>query len=465
MQSFKTKVKSLSCNPSFWICGAGMLILAVMVVDWWVSHPSTGIWGRMAALLSAGLFAAICLRFVPRWMNFWNWDCGKSIPAPQSGELSPAPAYVSLKIFFSLFLLNIAMIFIVYLLRAALGYGTDFVNYLEFWRCTDSHHYLDISRDWYLSEGDWDRIVQLVFLPGYPLVVRLVNYIVGYDLYSGLIVSNLCFAGAGCVFYRLMRLDLPHGDSIRTLKYLCIIPGLFFYTAPMSESLFLLLCVSCIYLARTGKWISACLLGGMAAFTRSTGLALLVPLFFELVHNIANGHRRALGQKGWLLRATSLLLIPLGFAMYLYINYTVSGNPLQFMEYQSNHWSQNFGLFFNTAAYQTENAIRYWVKSPNISLGLWIPNLIASFSALVIILLGSKKLRPSYTAWFLAYFFVAIGATWLLSAPRYLLVMLPLPMTLTMLTKKRRTDWIVSGCCLVLGAAYLFAFTMRWQVW
>lgn len=155
----------------------------------------------------------------------------------------------------------------------------------------------------------------------------------------------------------------------------------------------------------------------------------------------------------------------MGFAVYLYINYTVAGDPLQFMEYQSTHWGQNFGLFFNTAAYQMENAISYWSKSPNVALGLWTANLIAAFSALTVMLLGAKKLRPSYTAWFLAYFFVAIGATWLLSAPRYLLVMIPLPMALSMLTRKRRTDWIVSCCCLVLGVAYLFAFIMRWQVW
>ena len=55
--------------------------------------------------------------------------------------------------------------------------------------------------------------------------------------------------------------------------------------------------------------------------------------------------------------------------------------------------------------------------------GLWLPNLIWHFGTLTVFALSSKRLRPTYAAWFIAYFAIAIGTTWLLSGPRYLLAM------------------------------------------
>ena len=71
-----------------------------------------------------------------------------------------------------------------------------------------------------------------------------------------MIISGLCFAGAGAMLYRLIRLDYSHEIAVRTLKFLCILPGAFFFASPMSESLFLLLSVSCFYYLRekTGSW-------------------------------------------------------------------------------------------------------------------------------------------------------------------------------------------------------------------
>lgn len=453
-------------TPEFWISALGLLALAALFVQWWWAHPSVSLPGRISAFCNAALFAAVCLRFVPEWTRSWGLGRGPKTLPMYDEAASDTPAHIPIKIFLSLLAVNAAVVLLVFLVRKASGYGGTFLENLEFWRCTDSAHYLDIARDWYLSEGEWDRLVQLVFLPGYPILVRLVNYVVGYDLYSGMLVSALCFAGAGCVFYRLLRLDMAHKDAARALKYLCILPGAFFFTAPMSESLFLLLCASCVYCARTGKWTLGCLLGGLAAFTRSLGLTLFVPLLFELIQEIRNSPDQRAASKGrWVLRGASLLLIPAGFAVYCWINYLVAGDPFQFMEYQSVHWGQHLGYFFNTAAYQLEQAIGSFGSNPHNLLGLWLPNLISSFASLILMALAARKMRPSYTAWFLAYFFIAIGATWLLSAPRYLIALIPLLVAVCVLTRKPKADRIAVPCCAVLYLLYLYAFVMRWQVW
>ena len=242
----------------------------------------------------------------------------------------------------------IGMTLLVWLLRLLEGNHESYYASLQYWTYTDSHHYIDIARDGYISAGERDRVVQLVFLPGYPLAVRAVMLLVPSDICAGLLTSAVCFAGAGCVVYRLLRLDLPHRDAVRALRFLVLAPGSFFFAAPMSESLFLLLTAAALYLARTHRPVLGGLCGAYAAFTRSLGLLLLVPLLWELVHDTVQHRRISIRQ------VAGLLLVPLGFAAYCYINWRVAGNPLQFLIYQREHWNQRTGLFFSTAAYQTD---------------------------------------------------------------------------------------------------------------
>ena len=299
--------------------------------------------------------------------------------------------------------------------------------------------YLDIARDGYITAGDPDRVVQLVFLPGYPLVVRAVMLLVPSDICAGLLTSAVCFAGAG---------------------FLVLAPGSFFFAAPMSESLFLLLTAAALYLARTHRPVLGGLCGAYAAFTRSLGLLLIVPLLWELVHDAVQRRRVSIRQ------AAGLLLVPLGFAAYCCINRHVSGNPFQFLIYQREHWNQRTGLFFSTAAYQTDYLLRC-LRSGNWrdALGLWLPNLIACFSALILLAKTAPRLRASQTAWFLAYYIIAVGATWLLSAPRYLLVLLPVPLALAQCAQKRTANIALTALSALAALGYLAAFALRWQVW
>ena len=463
------KMKKRYQKPEFWISSIGLAGLVTAFLCWLCNSGAASMAGRISAFLSAALFAAVCLRFVPEWMQFWRKTPNANVKWKAARLLEDVPPkHVEWRIFLSLLLVDAFVVLLVFLLRRAMGYAESFCKDLSFWTCTDSGHYLDIARDWYLSEGPWERLVQLVFLPGYPLTVRLLNTIVNNVLYAGMLVSAFSFAGAGCIIYRLLRLDSPHSDAIRTIKYFCLLPGSFFFVAPMSESLFLLLCAACIYCARTKKWVRGCLFGAMASFTRSLGLTLFVPLFFELVSNFVRERGEVKSKaflKRFMLQFAALFLVPIGFAAYCYINYIVAGDPFKFMEYQSVHWSQHLGWFFNTACYQLEMAIKCYGTNTHNLLGLWIPNLAASFLSLVIMLFAVKQLRPSYSAWYLSYFIIAIGATWLLSAPRYLIALIPVPLAVAKLTKKPMLDMAASLISLLLSLLYLNAFVMRWQVW
>lgn len=389
----------------------GLAALAALFVLWCARTPGLSVPGGIAAGCSAALFAAVGLRFVPAWVRFWQReDAAPAVPAQE-------PEHMAARIFTALLALDLALLLLTWGIRALAGQPETITQALEFWRCLDSRHYLDIARDGYISAGDPDRVVQLVFLPGYPLVVR-------------------------------------------ALRFLVLAPGSFFFAAPMSESLFLLLTAAALYLARTHRPVLGGLCGAYAAFTRSLGLLLIVPLLWELVHDTVQHRRISIRQ------VAGLLLVPLGFAAYCCINRRVSGNPFQFLIYQREHWNQRTGLFFSTAAYQTDYLLRC-LRSGNWrdALGLWLPNLIACFSALILLAKAAPRLRASQTAWFLAYYIIAVGATWLLSAPRYLLVLLPVPLALAQCAQKRTANIALTALSALAALGYLAAFALRWQVW
>lgn len=419
-------------------------LAAVFVL--WCAESSCSAAGYAAAVLSAGLMLALCLRFVPNWCNFWRSGSEEKLGSGQNSTCAG--------IFFAILAWDMVILLLGFAVRRLLGYNEGFGEYWSFWLCTDSRHYMDIARDWYLSSGEWDRLVQLVFLPGYPLAVRLASRLTGAYLSAGLMVSALCFAGSGAMLYKLLSLDMSGAAALRAVKFFALNPAAFFFAAPMSESLFVLCTVSCLYLVRRGKTITGSLLGAYAAFTRSPGLILVVPVLFELVH------RRARARE-----YIALAVIPLGFAAYCGVNVSVAGDAFKFMEYQSVHWHQSLGWFFGTAAYQTENALSALRQNMSLFWGLWLPNLAAQVCALTALLLAAKKLRASYTAYFIAYFVVTMGATWLLSAPRYLAALVPVPAALSALCLDKRAEYSLLAASGVLFAAYFTAFLLRLQVW
>lgn len=318
----------------------GLAVLAALFVLWCARTPGLSVPGGIAAGCSAALFAAVGLRFVPAWVRFWQR--GDDAPAVPAAE----PAHMGARIFAALLALDLVLLLLTWGIRTLAGQPETLAQALEFWRGTDSRHYLDIARDGYIASGDPDRVVQLVFLPGYPLVVRAVMRLIPSDICAGLLTSALCFAA------------------------------------------------------------------------------------------------------------------------YCYINWRVAGNPFQFLIYQREHWNQRTGLFFSTAAYQTDYLLRCLRSGGwRDALGLWLPNLIACFAALGLLAAAAPKLRASQTAWFLAYYIVAVGATWLLSAPRYLLVLLPVPLALAQCTQKRTANLVLTALSALAALGYLIAFALRWQVW
>ncbi len=449
--------KTTFISPAHWLSLLGLAALTALFLCWWFINPGTTPAGRTSAFCSAALFGVVGVSSVRGWMTRWT-----EIPAI-SRDYDIHIKQI-LGVFFALLSFEGAVILLVFVLQVMNGCRDSLKDAMALWTKTDSQHYLDIARDWYLSGGDRDRVVQLVFPPGYPLTIRLFHLLTGDYFYAGILVSALSFAGGGSILYCLARLDRDHNHAFRTVKYTCLMPGSFFFAAPMSESLFFLLSAACIYCGRKGRFLPAGLLGAMAAFTRSLGLVLLVPVCFDYIDRFVTTRRQFTGKD--IPRALCLFLIPLGFLAYCSVCRSVSGEWFKFLEYQRDHWHQSLGLFFATASYQTEYAVSYFQSLDYEGMmGLWIPNLLCSFISLGVMALSARRLHPGYNAYFIAYFVIAIGATWLLSAPRYLIVLFPVSMGLADLTENRHADSTATILLTILSLLYAFMFIWRWQVW
>jgi len=152
---------------------------------------------------------------------------------------------------------------------------------LSLWNRWDAPHYVDIAKYGYTAVGEQRFFI--VFLPLFPLFIKLFALAIPSYKLAALLVSNLASALASVYLFKLARLDLSESAALRSVFYFCIFPTAYFLIAGYSESLFLLLAISCIYYARTRRWTLAGLAGMLATATRLTGLALVPALICEFL--------------------------------------------------------------------------------------------------------------------------------------------------------------------------------------
>ena len=348
----------------------------------------------------------------------------------------------------------------VYLLSGAdLSFWSSF---RELYYRSDVAHYMGIAKDWYVQAGD-ERF-RLVFLPLYSLATRALTW--NGDYFLGAFITAQLFSLA-CLpaAYELFRLEGDRRHAMACARLLFLLPGAAFLRTPMSESLFLLLTMLAVYAARRQRFLLAGLLTALSAFTRSLGILLLGLVFVEMLFAFRDAQRRDVRAALRLLPkyAGCLLLSCCGTLAYLIINWQVSGSPFTFLTYQRENWNQQLSFFFNTASYQAEYALMYLNNGDLKSvLSLSLPNLLCSYAALGLLCIDRNEMQLSYLLWGLVYFALSIGATWLLSGPRYLAMLFPLAVSLQRLCKNRTGGGLMEILLFVVQTVYLLmlAFDM-----
>lgn len=165
------------------------------------------------------------------------------------------------------------------------------VSHLQRW---DALWYQHIAQGGYSATDG-----SVAFLPLYPVLASLVSRpLMGNVPLALILVSCVGYAIALWLVGRLTLHEAPAllrrwagdpdttGDRARTLAVLTMLslgtfPTAFFFVAPFTESLFLLLAVASMWFARTGRLWAAALAAALASLVRTQGVFLALPIAWE----------------------------------------------------------------------------------------------------------------------------------------------------------------------------------------
>ena len=313
--------------------------------------------------------------------------------------------------------------------------------YQRFSQAGDTTRYMDIAQNGYVTEGE--NQINLVFYPLYPLLMRFVS-LIGLSLpVSGMIVSQLSYAAASVFLYELILIDSDSRGAWYGVLFMALYPFSFFVLGVFTEGLFLLLSIAALYAIRKEKMVWAGCLGFLASLSRTQGMLLFFPAVYEWIAARFDGRKRS-----FRFSDLCLLLIPAGFCAYLFLNYALHGNFLQFLKYeadppwyQSTQWiSSNIAQHYSLA--QTYAGLRYIIYDVQVAL---------YFLSLAVLIYGVyKKERVSYILYGAVYLGFTYLSGWMISGGRYMLCCVPLFIILAKMKEG------VPKRLLFAGSAFLF---------
>ncbi|MDP9343877.1 MAG: hypothetical protein M3Q23_17660 [Actinomycetota bacterium] len=333
-------------------------------------------------------------------------------------------------------------------------------NLFTAWERQDALWFLRIATQGYrLNDGS------AAFFPLYPLAIRAVSFVLfDHPLAASIVVSNAAFLGGLVVLYFLTSSELSEPAARKAVLYLAVFPTSFFFLAPYSESLFLLLSVTSFWAARRGKWPLAGVTGALAALTRNLGLLLLPALALE-AWNQWRDRKGASGRDRGRALAWSLLwsgFVGIGTAAYLAYWQWFAGDWLRPITNQGL-WQRVASLPWNTLGQATRDAYQYIGAYPG---GYHELDWVIVVPALAVAVYAGARLRPTYGFYAWASILVPLCFSFLgrplMSVPRFLLVLFPIFWGLALLAERKRIPHHLIVAASAAGLGLLTVLFVNW---
>jgi hypothetical protein len=188
---------------------------------------------------------------------------------------------------------------------------------------------------------------------------------------------------------------------------------------------------------------------------RVNGLLLLPALAFEVWDEYRGAGRRA--RAGWLW----LLLVGLGFGVYLLINWWVLGDPRAFLKVQGEHWYKSLTWPW-VGISETWNAV--WGRAPSDAQMVGWQEFFFVLLGLGLTAWAWLRLRASYAVWMTCNWLLWTSTKFVLSVPRYTLVLFPAYILLARL-RVSRPAWGAAVAVWSLLMLALFAARFSQGYW
>jgi hypothetical protein len=323
-------------------------------------------------------------------------------------------------------------------------------GWLEIWNRWDALNYQKLAQFGYSATGE--RQPLLVFYPLYPWTVRLVAFVTRDYLVSAFIVSTLASLVTAVVLLRLVELDYSKELAQRAVWFLFIFPTSYFLHIGYTESLFLMLVLSCIFTARKQRWLLAGLFGALACLTRANGVVLVPVLMAEAANQYWTTRR-------WQWQWLWIGVAGFGFAGYLLLNKHVTGDAFAFTSYMQQFFSKSLSPPWTGI----DNAIGSLSRDPAEAEMIGTQEVLFIALGLACTVVSWFKLRPAYSVWMTGNWLLFVSVSFVLSVPRYTLTMFPIYILFSMLAARRVWLAVLTFWSILYLASFASLFT--WGRW
>jgi hypothetical protein len=152
----------------------------------------------------------------------------------------------------------------------------------------------------------------------------------------------------------------------------------------------------------------------------------------------------------WLWIAT----VPVGFAVYLLINWTVSGDPFAFLQARKTLFEQSFAL----PLAGIRQAIWAHYPTPHEAEMVGTQELFFVALGFVCTIISWIKLRPAYAMWITGSWVLSASVTFFRSMPRYTLTMFPIFILFALLARNRFWFGVLTAWSLLFFALFAVLF-------
>ena len=331
-------------------------------------------------------------------------------------------------------------------------------GFREFWewlaQAGDVPHYIRIAEHGYSVGDEFENLI--VFYPLFPMLMKVVGFVVRDHMAAGIVISNVCSVFSACFLYKLVRMDHSKEAAGLSVLFLMLYPFAFFMSFCYTEALFVMLCLMCAYFCRRGTWWAAGITGMLAALCRTQGVIMFGVAVYEILVQ-TRARAKKTEKKGFFrsLPVSGLftLLIPCGYGVYLLINKLLFGDWFKFMEFQkAAPWYHSVHFYVENLQEHLRLAASYY---PQLAFVIYIPQVIMFIVAFVLIFVGVRhKVRTSYLLHIAAYTAITYFTGWLISGGRYMLACVFMFIPMALLAEKSKA-WKYAMTTL-LAALHLF---------
>ena len=308
----------------------------------------------------------------------------------------------------------------------------------------DAGWYLRIAEQGY-EKRPFDTSTQAswAFFPLHPKLWRGLIALGLAPWLAGMLLANVLFVAALTQIWRWMRLAVDEDAALRAVLCIALWPTSYFFSLPFTESLYLFLLASSLLAMQAQRWSWAALFAALCSGTRVVGVLLAPVLWWQ-----------ARRQTSLLKRSALALAATLGLAVFMWILWRKTGDPLAFVHIQAT-WGRKGGNLLDP--------FRRFLADPLLLAEPW--NILWLNLASVLLGLGAA-------GWLLWRRHLALGVFTLLcvllpwstgtvtAMARYLSTCAPVFLALACWLKRPHAllVWVLASACLLAGMTAAFTF-------